>query len=49
MIDFDAALRDPARPEWLPAALTRDFLHPNDAGYQRMAESVDLALFCKAR
>lgn len=49
VIDFDAALRDPARPEWLPAALTRDFLHPNDAGYQRMAESVDLSLFCKAR
>ncbi len=46
---YSAALRDPARPEWLPAALTRDFLHPNDAGYQRMAESVDLLLFCKAR
>lgn len=49
VIDFDAALRDPARPEWLPAALTCDFLHPNDAGYQRMAASVDLSLFCKAR
>ena len=45
LIDFDLALRDPARPEALPDAITRDHLHPNDEGYRRMAESIDLSLF----
>lgn len=45
VIDFDAALRDPARPEFLPDALTRDHLHPNRAGYARMAQAIDLSLF----
>lgn len=44
-IDFDAALRDPANPESMPAEITRDFLHPNDEGYRRMAASIDLSLF----
>lgn len=44
-IDFDAALRDPARPESLPAEVTRDRLHPNDLGYARMAEAIDLSMF----
>jgi lysophospholipase L1-like esterase len=46
VIDFDAVLRDPHHPSRL---LTRfaseDHLHPNDAGYQAMADAIDLALF----
>lgn len=50
VIDFDEALRDPANPESLPAAITRDQLHPNAQGYANMAESIDLSLFgCQAR
>ncbi|HEX2082029.1 MAG TPA: GDSL-type esterase/lipase family protein [Xanthomonadaceae bacterium] len=49
LIDFDAALRDPARPESMPDAITRDRLHPNDEGYRRMADAIDLSLFgCEA-
>ncbi|PZP62609.1 MAG: GDSL family lipase [Pseudoxanthomonas spadix] len=50
LLDFDSILRDPARPESLPDAITRDHLHPNDAGYQRLADAIDLSVFgCKAR
>jgi lysophospholipase L1-like esterase len=50
VIDFDATLRDPNNLEAMPAEITRDFLHPNDEGYRRMAASVDLSLFgCGAR
>lgn len=45
VIDFDAALRDPAEPEFLPDALTRDHLHPNRTGYAKMAQTIDLSLF----
>ena len=44
VIDFDRAVRDPAEPESLPEAMTRDGLHPNDAGLERMAASIDLAM-----
>jgi lysophospholipase L1-like esterase len=44
--DFDAALRDPGRPaRLLPAYDSGDHLHPNDAGYARMAAAVPLAPF----
>ena len=37
-IDFDLALRDPARPDYfLPAYDSGDHLHPSKAGYERMA------------
>ncbi|ASR42257.1 GDSL family lipase [Xanthomonas citri pv. mangiferaeindicae] len=50
LIDFDAILRDPHRPEYLPDTLTRDHLHPNDAGYQRMADGIDLSVLgCPAQ
>jgi len=44
VIDFDAALRDPADPlTMLPAYDSGDHLHPNDAGYRAMADAVDLS------
>jgi lysophospholipase L1-like esterase len=46
VIDFDAAVRDPANPaKFLPAYDSGDHLHPNDAGYKAMGEAVDLSLF----
>ena len=46
VIDFDRALRDPANPSAMrPAYDSGDHLHPNDAGYQAMADAVDLSLF----
>jgi lysophospholipase L1-like esterase len=43
-IDFDKATRDPANPKrFLPAYDTGDHLHPSDAGYQAMADSIDLS------
>ena len=46
VIDFDMALRDPARPDrLLPAYDSGDHLHPSSAGYKAMAEAVDLKLF----
>jgi lysophospholipase L1-like esterase len=46
VIDFDAVLRDPDHPSrLLPRFASRDHLHPNDAGYQAMADAIDLALF----
>jgi lysophospholipase L1-like esterase len=44
VIDFDKVTRDPADPlTLLPAYDVGDHLHPNDAGYQAMANSVDLS------
>lgn len=46
VIDFDAALRDPAAPRrLLPLYDGGDSLHPNDAGYEAMGQAVNLALF----
>ncbi|MEU9782011.1 SGNH/GDSL hydrolase family protein [Streptomyces phaeochromogenes] len=46
VIDFDAALRDPADPERLLAAYDRgDHLHTNDAGREAMARAVPLRFF----
>ncbi|HWW18976.1 MAG TPA: SGNH/GDSL hydrolase family protein [Candidatus Saccharimonadales bacterium] len=46
VIDFDAVLRDPDRPSrLLPQFASEDLLHPNDLGYQAMADAIDLALF----
>jgi lysophospholipase L1-like esterase len=43
VIDFDAVMRDPADPLWLnPAYDSGDHLHPNDAGYQAMADAINL-------
>lgn len=46
IIDFDMATQDPSHPAaFLPAYDHGDHLHPNDAGYRAMGESVDLGLF----
>jgi lysophospholipase L1-like esterase len=46
VVDFDLALRDPTQPTRLnPAYDSGDHLHPNDAGYQAMAQAVPLDLF----
>ncbi|HWG15165.1 MAG TPA: SGNH/GDSL hydrolase family protein [Streptosporangiaceae bacterium] len=46
VIDFDQAVRDPASPlQILPAYDSGDHLHPNDAGYQAMANAINLAMF----
>jgi lysophospholipase L1-like esterase len=43
VVDFDAALRDPAdQARYLPAYDCGDHLHPSDAGYQAMADAIDL-------
>ena len=45
MVDFDAAMRDPARSGYLRAEFDGgDGLHPNDAGYKAMADAIDLTL-----
>ena len=50
VIDFDAAIRDPAKPtRMLPAYDSGDSLHPSDAGYLAMANAIDLALFRRKR
>lgn len=46
VIDFDAATRDPNQPtRFLAPYNSGDNLHPSDAGYQAMANAIDLSLF----
>lgn len=45
VIDFETAVSDPQNPARLPASFTSDNLHPNDAGYRAMADSIDLTIF----
>jgi hypothetical protein len=48
VIDFDKAVRDPARPaRILPAYDGGDHLHPSDAGMAAMAAAIPLDLFRK--
>ena len=45
VIDFDALVRDTADPKHIKAEYDHgDHLHPNDAGYRAMADSIDLGL-----
>jgi lysophospholipase L1-like esterase len=46
VIDFEAAIRDAANPRVMKTEYdSGDKLHPGDAGYKRMADAIDLALF----
>jgi lysophospholipase L1-like esterase len=46
VIDFDAVMRDKDHPTRMQARYAApDHLHPNDAGYQAMAEAIDPSLF----
>jgi lysophospholipase L1-like esterase len=46
IVDQDTATHDPSNPtQYLPAYDSGDHLHPNDAGYQAIASSVNLAFF----
>jgi lysophospholipase L1-like esterase len=50
VVDFDALVRDSKRPQRMQARFDcGDHLHPNDAGYKAMAESIDLALLAPPR
>jgi lysophospholipase L1-like esterase len=43
VVDFDAVLRDPARPQRLRVQFdSGDHLHPGDAGYRKMADAIDI-------
>jgi lysophospholipase L1-like esterase len=47
-IDFDKVTTDPTHPGmFLPLDDSGDHLHPGDAGYKAMGESIDLKLFTK--
>ncbi|MBO9710937.1 MAG: SGNH/GDSL hydrolase family protein [Caulobacter sp.] len=46
VVDFDAVMRDPARPDHMLAAHdSGDGLHPSPAGYKVMGEAIPLSLF----
>ena len=50
VIDFDAAVRDPANPKHILAKYdSGDHLHPQDDGYKAMADAIDLNLLKAAR
>ncbi len=46
VVDFDAVVRDPQRPDHLlPAYDCGDHLHPSPKGYRAMGEAIPLSLF----
>lgn len=46
LIDFDRITRDPQHPtQMLEQYNSGDYVHPNDTGYQAMANAIDLTLF----
>jgi lysophospholipase L1-like esterase len=48
VVDFDQAIRDPAKPDrLLPAYDSGDHLHPSMAGYRAMAAAIPLSLFTR--
>lgn len=50
VVDFDKVIRDPNDPrQFIKAYNNTDRLHPNDAGYQAMADAIDLGMFASGR
>jgi len=48
VIDFDAVVRDPKRPDQLlPAFDCGDHLHPSPTGYKAMGDAIPVSLFTK--
>jgi lysophospholipase L1-like esterase len=46
VVDFEAVTRDPENPkQFRPGFNNGDHLHPNDAGYEAMADAIDLSIF----
>ena len=46
VVDFDKATQDTENPKTFRAGFNNtDHLHPNDAGYKAMADSIDLSIF----
>ena len=49
VVDFDRAVRDPNNPRQIRANYhAGDYLHPNDLGYETMADAVDLSIFTQS-
>ena len=50
VVDFEAATRDASNPKRIRAEFDPgDHLHPNDAGYQAMADAFDLGILTKKK
>ena len=50
VVDFDAAVRDPADPQAIRAGFHfGDHLHGSDAGYKAMADAIDLTMLGRGR
>ncbi len=50
VVDFEKATRDAADPKKIRAEFDPgDHLHPNDAGYQAMADAIDLSIFTRKK
>jgi lysophospholipase L1-like esterase len=50
VVDFEKATRDASNPPKIkPEFDPGDHLHPNDAGYQAMADAIDLGIFTKKK
>ena len=48
VVDFATAVADPTNPLTFAQEYNdRDHLHPNDAGYQAMADAIDLEMITK--
>jgi lysophospholipase L1-like esterase len=48
VIDVEAAVKDASDPAWsLRSALTCDYVHPNQAGYQAIASAIPLDVFTR--